>query len=72
MPWFRSTGNEMGDYLPDDEATLLQGQDTVKGKNKDEAQESCADLASEYNAISSDVEETEDDDTWICKFKFWG
>jgi hypothetical protein len=75
MPWFRSTGSEMGDYLPDDEATLQEEQIPVKGKTEDEAREKCQEEASEYNAVESRVEpfdDTEETGIWNCKFKFWG
>jgi hypothetical protein len=73
MSWFsKKSDNELGEYLPDSEAQLLTGHDTVRGKSRDEAEEECADVASEYNAVSSEVEPTESEDTWNCKFRFWG
>ncbi|MCM0592285.1 MAG: hypothetical protein ACSI46_15075 [Gloeotrichia echinulata DVL01] len=73
MPWWsRSTANEMGDYLPDDQATLQEEQIRVQGKNEQEAREKCREEASQYDAVESDVEPTKDDNTWNCKFKFWG
>ncbi|BAY94383.1 MULTISPECIES: hypothetical protein [unclassified Tolypothrix] len=74
MGWFSwgGTSNEMGEYLPDDEATLQEGSEIIEAKNKESAREECKDVASQYDAVSSDVEETDQDNTWNCKFKFWG
>ncbi|MCC5638253.1 hypothetical protein LC593_20925 [Nostoc sp. CHAB 5844] len=72
MPWFKSTSSEMGDYLPDDEATLIEGCEIVGGSNEKEARENCQEVASQYDAVESEVEPTKDEDTWNCKFKFWG
>ena len=62
----------MGDYLPDDEATLQEEQTIVRGKDIKEAEEACKQEASQYDAIDAGVEETEEDGDWLCKFKFWG
>lgn len=73
MPWWsKSTGSEMGDYLPDDEATLQEGSETIQAKSRDEAEKECKDVADQYGSVSSKVEDTEEDNTWNCKFKFWG
>lgn len=74
MGWFSwgGTSNEMGEYLPNDEATLQEGSEIIEAKDKESAREECKDVASQYDAVSSDVEETEQDNTWNCKFKFWG
>jgi len=72
MPWFRSTGSEMGDYLPDGEATIQEEQIPVKGKNEKEATKKCKEEAAQYDAVESSVEPTNEDNTWNCKFKFWG
>ncbi|HLP88604.1 MAG TPA: hypothetical protein VK184_08455 [Nostocaceae cyanobacterium] len=72
MSWFsKRSYNELGEYLPDSEADLQQGEDTVKGKNMQEAKKECEELAAEYDAVSSDVEATDQQDIWKCKFKFW-
>lgn len=74
MGWFSwgGSGNEMGEYLPDDEATLQEGSEIIEAGSREEAEKACKDVASEYDAVSSKVEDTQDDNTWNCKFRFWG
>ncbi|MCF4968393.1 hypothetical protein [Nostoc sp. CMAA1605] len=74
MGWFFSkpSDNELGEYLPDDEATLQEGSEIIESENLESARKECKDVASQYDAVSSDVEETSQDNTWNCKFKFWG
>jgi hypothetical protein len=74
MGWFSwgGTGNEIGEYLPDDEATLQEGSEIIEAKGKNAAEQECKDVASQYDAVSSEVEPTDQQNTWNCKFKFWG
>jgi hypothetical protein len=62
----------MGDYLPDDEATLQEEHTRVQGKDESEARQNCKQEAAQYDAVESDVEPTKDEEEWLCKFKFWG
>lgn len=74
MGWFfsKSSDNELGEYLPDDEATLQEGSEIIEAKGDKAAEKECKEVASQYNAVSSEVEPTDQQDTWNCKFKFWG
>lgn len=73
MSWFFSkpSNNELGEYLPDDEATLQEGSEYIQASNKPEAKEKCDEVAAAYDAVESRVEPTDDDGGWMCKFKFW-
>jgi hypothetical protein len=72
MGWFSNKNTQdYGNYLPDEDATLQSDTQIVSGKNEAEAEENCKELASQYDAIESDVEETKDDGFWNCNFKFW-
>lgn len=74
MGWFFSqrSDNELGEYLPDEKATLQQGSEYLEASSKPEAKEKCDEVASEYNAVESSVEPAENEGGWMCNFKFWG
>jgi hypothetical protein len=68
----KPSDNELGEYLPDGEATLQEGSEIIEAKGKNAAEQECKGVASQYDAVSSEVEPTDQQNTWNCKFKFWG
>lgn len=48
------------------------GSEIIEAKGKGAADRECKDVASQYGAVSSEVEPTDQQNTWNCKFKFWG
>lgn len=75
MGWFtpkKTSDNELGDYLPDDEAQLQEGSEPIQAKNPQEAEKKCEEIAAEYNAVESKAHPTDRKDDYDCRFKFWG
>lgn len=71
-PKNKISDNELGEYLPNDEAQPYEESERIKAKNESEAREKCEEVASEYGGIDPKVEETNVDNIWDCKFKLWG
>lgn len=73
MSWFsKPSDNELGEYLPDDEATLQEGSETIEAKGEKNAEKECKKVAAQYDAVSSKAKKTGQNNVWDCKFKFWG
>ncbi|HLO85991.1 MAG TPA: hypothetical protein VK203_13425 [Nostocaceae cyanobacterium] len=73
--WFRSggsTGNKLGEYLPDDEAQPYEQSEEIGAKSEPEARRKCKEVANEYGGTDADVEPTGREGRWNCKFKLWG
>ncbi|HAG83464.1 MAG TPA: hypothetical protein DCL61_20530 [Cyanobacteria bacterium UBA12227] len=75
MRWFtpkKISDNELGEYLPDDEAQLQEGYEPIQAENDAEAQEKCREVASEYGGVQANAEPTDRKNEYDCRFKFWG
>jgi len=74
MGWFtpsKISNNELGEYLPDEEAQLSEGNEYLEASTQPEAVKKCQEIAQEYDAVDSDVEQLESEKKWNCKFWFW-
>ncbi|HLP89353.1 MAG TPA: hypothetical protein VK184_12275 [Nostocaceae cyanobacterium] len=68
---FRGTaGNELGEYLPNEEAELQEESERIQANNQQEAKEKCDQVAKEYGGIESKAERI-DKNLYDCKFKVW-
>lgn len=63
--------NELGEYLPDDNAQLQQGSEYLEASSYSEAEQKCEEIAAEYGATESKVERLQEEKDWNCKFWFW-
>lgn len=71
--WFRGDiSNELGEYLPDGEDELIQESETIRARNREQAELKCKETAKEYGGINAEVEETTQKGFWNCKFQLWG
>ncbi len=55
MIWFskkKTTDNELGEYLPAEDAQLQEGSEPIQAKSRDEAEKKCKEVASQYDAVS--------------------
>lgn len=64
--------NELGEYLPDEDAQQYEESERIQAENESEAKEKCQEVAGEYGGTEPKVEETNVDNLWDCKFKLWG
>ena len=67
---FKSTGNEFGEYLPDEKATLETEEHFIEAKNADRAQEKCEQIAQEFGGIKPKARSI-DKGKFKCKFGVW-
>lgn len=76
MSWFRSkkksSDNELGDYLPEDDAQQYEQSEPIQAYNKEDAEEKCDELAASYGGTEPEVEHTGRKGEYDCKFKLWG
>jgi uncharacterized protein YfaA (DUF2138 family) len=75
MGWFsknKISDNELGEYLPDEEAQLQEGSEPIQARNDKQAQEKCKEVASEYGGVEANAKPTNRKNEYDCKFKFWG
>ncbi len=70
-PKNRASNNELGEYLPDDNAQLQEGSEYLEASSQPEAVEKCKEIAAEYGATESEVEQLQTEKDWNCKFWFW-
>ncbi len=55
MIWFskkKTSDNELGEYLPDEEAQLQEGSEPIQAKSRDEAQKKGKEVASQYDSVN--------------------
>lgn len=74
MVWYPSnplSENELGEYLPEDDAQLQEGSEPIHAKNPQEAEKKCKKTAAEYDAVESKANPTDSKDKYDCRFKFW-
>jgi hypothetical protein len=75
MGWFfnKPSDNELGEYLPEDDAQLYEQVEPIQAENEPEAQQICKELASEYGGTDARAEQVSGSDKdYDCKFKLWG
>ncbi len=75
MGWFtpkKTSNNELGDYLPDDEAQLQEGSEPIQATGQKEADELCEEVAAEYGGTDAKAHRTDRKNEYDCRFKFWG
>ncbi len=75
MIWFskkKTSDNELGEYLPDEEAQLQEGSEPIQAKSRNEAEKKCKEVASQYDAVESEAKPTKRNNEYDCRFKFWG
>ncbi|AFY36034.1 hypothetical protein [Calothrix sp. PCC 7507] len=55
LGWFtkKTSGNEFGEYLPDEEAQLQEESIRIRASNDKEAQEKCEQESEPYNGIDT-------------------
>jgi len=71
-PKNRVSNNELGEYLPDDQAQPYEESETIQAKSRDEAEEKCEETAVDYGGIDPKVDEVDSGNGfWDCKFKLW-
>ncbi|HLP89184.1 MAG TPA: hypothetical protein VK184_11425 [Nostocaceae cyanobacterium] len=66
------SNNELGEYLPSEEAELYEQSEEIGASSEPEAKEKCKETAAEYGGIDPKVTPTDREGRWDCKFKFWG
>jgi len=75
MGWFspkKSSNNELGEYLPVDDAQPYQQSEEIAAVSEPEAKKKCDETAAEYGGTDPEVTPTDRDGRWDCKFKLWG
>lgn len=75
MVWLpkKISENELGEYLPEDDAQPYIQSETIQAENEPEAIEKCKETAAEYGGTEPKVEELDNgNNLWDCKFKLWG
>jgi len=74
MDWFRSkqksSANELGDHLPEDDAQPCVESERIEAKNRDKAKEKCEDIAEAYGGTDPEVEPI-GKGLFDCTFKLW-
>ncbi|MFK0732121.1 MAG: hypothetical protein ACFKPT_09285 [Gloeotrichia echinulata GP01] len=75
MVWFfgNPSNNELGEYLPEDEAQPYEQSEPIQALSQSEAQETCKEIASEYGGTEPYAEPVKGSNKdYNCKFKLWG
>lgn len=75
MGWFFSkpSDNELGEYLPDEEAQPYEQTEPIQAESRPEAEEICKDTAAKYGGTEPSVEKLPGSEKdYDCKFKLWG
>jgi len=72
MGWFtkKTSGNELGEYLPDDEAQITEKSERLQANSQPEADKKCEEIASEYGGMEASAKPV--GKSWFdCTFKVW-
>jgi hypothetical protein len=75
MGWFskkKTSDNELGEYLPDEDAQPYEESEEIAASSEPEAQEKCRETAAEYGGTNPQVKPTERKGRWNCNFTLWG
>lgn len=67
---FKSTGNEFGEHLPDEDAILEQESHYLRANNQDQAQQKCEEIASEFDGVDPKAISFGRKD-FDCRFGVW-
>lgn len=67
---FKSTGNELGEHLPDEDAVLEEESHYIRASSQPKAQKRCEDIATEYDGVDPKVK-PKGPSEFDCRFGVW-